>query len=53
MSCAFEFIMKAERNRYFANQDTYFLENWSCRGLRSRHRFFVAGALCGLLGALA
>src|ERR1035437_9717816 len=36
---------------WFASQDTCFLEDWSCSGLRSRAGFILAGALRGLLRA--
>ena len=42
-----------ERNGDYASQDTYFLENWCCSGLRSRPGFIVASALRGLLRALS
>jgi hypothetical protein len=51
MSFAFIVVIKMERNRNFANHDTYFLENWSRSGLYSRTGFIVAGALRGLLRA--
>jgi hypothetical protein len=53
MCFAFVVIVKTQRNRNFGSQDTYFLANWSCSGLRSRGCFFVAGPLRGLLRALS
>src|SRR5208283_5164991 len=41
------------RNRNFARQDTYFLEDCSRSGLRCRSGFIVAGALRRLLRALS
>lgn len=38
-------IITTGRNRNFASQDKYFLENWSCSGLRSRPGFIVAGSV--------
>jgi len=49
---AFEVIITKERSGNFASEDTHFLENWSCSGLRSRLGFIVAGALRGLLRAV-
>ena len=49
MSFASIAVIKMERNRNFANHDTYFLVNWFRSGLYSRTGFIVAGALRGLL----
>ena len=52
-SFGFVVMITTARNRNFARQDTYFLENWSCSGLRYRPGFIVAGALRSLLCALS
>jgi hypothetical protein len=46
-------MITGEKNRNFGSQDTYFLENWCCSGLRSRPGFIMASALRGLLRALS
>src|ERR1022692_55265 len=51
--CLCSYNQKWNGAEVFASQDTYFLEDWSCSGLRSRAGFVLAGALRGLLRALS